>query len=1302
MGIDTHADTSCAGRHVRIIEYISGATYNVSPFQGPPVKNVSLINGIVAVDREDGQGGYILELNSFLDFTTSMHHSLLCPMQARLNSVRIDDVPKKLAPASLQSIHINDDISIPIYYHGPIPYINIRYPTDEDMNLYSWVPLTQNTIWNPHSINVNVSTLGTHFDNAWSYYLPCINADEFCSNIEEGICVSSVHLGLKSTTLTPEALAKMWRIPLMSAKRTLEVTTFNSLRTKEGKMSRRFRTDLYQRRYRRLGGPNARFHTDTLFSKVKSILGDTCAQLYTNSIGYTKVYPMSAEHKAHESLTTFIHQVGIPHELHSDGAKALTQGEFQKKTRKYEIHTSETEPYSPWQNHAERENKIIKKLGRYFMQSTNTPIVLWSFAFVFAAIVRTMTASTKIGMNNRTPFEAIHGFTPDISEYASFHWYQWVWYWEPTAAQTQKLGRWCGVADTVGSGHAYYVLTIKGNVICRSSVTHLSADDMHETKEQRRIFDDEIKVLLGDYSKSTIKNQVVDPSCPYKDFLLHIKDDPDDDGDDHVVISMTHTDGELVSPVPDDGSDEYNEMISSEVHDNLLGASVFFPLDGVLHEGIVKSRKRTSDGKSLVGRSNSNPLLDTRIYNVEFLDGGVEEYTTNSIIESILEHSNAEGETIGIIQGIIDHRCTDEAIKCKDIQGEEGQPTKKLITTKGWEMLVEWEGGSSSWLPLRDIKSADPLMVAEYAVAHKLDKQPAFAWWVKTTLRTRDRAISRLKASKASRGNVKFGIQVPSTIEEAEALDRLNGNNHWAKAIEKELGKVRVAFELLPDGEKIPVGSKLINYHIIFVVKMDLTRKARLVAGGHLNRNVPKYTTYSSVVSRESVRIIFTLAALNNQDLLSGDISNAYLNAKPLERCHVIVKDDYLFGPSSVGRTALIVRALYGMKSSGNAWRLHLANILSSELGFEKCLADNDVWYRPSRNANDDRVYDYICIYVDDILIASNNSKLYMETLGTFVELKSGSVKVPDSYLGTDVKLYKSPDDGRQFWALSSNSYLKEALRIVKDVMERSGVRVRGKGVHPYSSLSYRPELDVTPFCNPDQHLLYQMLVGMLRWLIELGRVDIQLETSQLSSYLASPRVGHLNQVFHVFHYLRHHDSSWLPLDPKKIDVNYVGPEEGSPEARQEVMKKIYCDAIDEIPDNAPPPRGKSVQVNIYVDADHAGNKVTRRSQSGIMFFLNMALIAWESKKQNTVESSTFGSEYIALKLSLEKLIGLRYKLRMLGVPLDGPANVFGDNDTVIKSASNPEATLKKKNVSIAYHKCRECFASGIASMYYI
>ena len=76
------------------------------------------------------------------------------------------------------------------------------------------------------------------------------------------------------------------------------------------------------------------------------------------------------------------------------------------------------------------------------------------------------------------------------------------------------------------------------------------------------------------------------------------------------------------------------------------------------------------------------------------------------------------------------------------------------------------------------------------------------------------------------------------------------------------------------------------------------------------------------------MRICFTLAALNDQKNLSGDVSNAYLNAKHLETCHVEVKDSYLLGPSVVGRTAQIVRALYGMTSSENAWRLHLSNIL--------------------------------------------------------------------------------------------------------------------------------------------------------------------------------------------------------------------------------------------------------------------------------------------------------------------------------------------------------------------------------------
>ena len=103
-------------------------------------------------------------------------------------------------------------------------------------------------------------------------------------------------------------------------------------------------------------------------------------------------------------------------------------------------------------------------------------------------------------------------------------------------------------------------------------------------------------------------------------------------------------------------------------------------------------------------------------------------------------------------------------------------------------------------------------------------------------------------------------------------------------------------------------------------------------------------------------------------------------------------------------------------------------------------------------------------------------------------------------------------------------------------------------------------------------------------------------------------------------------------------------------------MREIYANAKDELPHNMPEPLGEPVDINIFVDADHAGNKVTRTSHTGILIYCNMAPIVWFSKKQNTIESSTFGSEFIALKIAMELIEGLRYKLQMFGVLLSGPA----------------------------------------------
>ena len=112
--------------------------------------------------------------------------------------------------------------------------------------------------------------------------------------------------------------------------------------------------------------------------------------------------------------------------------------------------------------------------------------------------------------------------------------------------------------------------------------------------------------------------------------------------------------------------------------------------------------------------------------------------------------------------------------------------------------------------------------------------------------------------------------------------------------------------------------------------------------------------------------------------------------------------------------------------------------------------------------------------------------------------------------------------------------------------------------------------------------------------------------------------------------------------------------------------------------------------INAQVDADHAGDTVTRQSRTGFLVYVNRALVCWHSKKQNSVESSSFGSEFMAIKACCEYIFGLRYKLRMLGIPVNRPALIAGDNQSVLANTTIPDSTLKKKSQSIAYHFVRE------------
>ena len=194
-----------------------------------------------------------------------------------------------------------------------------------------------------------------------------------------------------------------------------------------------------------------------------------------------------------------------------------------------------------------------------------------------------------------------------------------------------------------------------------------------------------------------------------------------------------------------------------------------------------------------------------------------------------------------------------------------------------------------------------------------------------------------------------------------------------------------------------------------------------------------------------------------------------------------------------------------------------------------------------------------------------------------------------------------------------------------------------------------------------------------------------------MAKFSTAPCQGHLRALLRAFAYCKKHLTSMIVFDPTPRDFSHITWDGVD-------WIEFYPDAVktgEGIPANAPPPRGAAVQLTMFCDASHATDLVTRRSTTGIIFFMNGAPIKWYSKRQNTIKSSTSGSEFVALKIAVEMNDGLRYKLRMFGVPIKGPTNGFCDNESVVRNTTVPESTLQKKHNSIAYHKCRESVALG-------
>ena len=1307
LGSDSHADTSCVNKHAYVETIVDGLTVDAIPFDSRIGKltNLPIVHAIFAVDNITTFETHLIRLNHSI-YIRDMEHSLLCPNQARAFGTIVDDVPPHLDHTGCSTFSLcTGNHSFPLESYGPTAFLRVRRPTDEELSTLQPIDITDHTGWDPYPQQLLASM---DHEN----HLDSFTTDELEHPLDDFLLHRPIrHLSSLLHTkprdkLTAAYLSKIWGCGLETARKTIEATTCRYYRHLTQGITRRFRTRRSLLRYRQLAKPAGEFYTDTMFAKVRSVRGFSCAQIYGNKFGFIKAYPMETNDMQNvgDTLSLLIQDTGVMESIHSDNAPEIVgrRTPFFKKARKEGINLTTIEPERHNENYGEILVDKAKLLAARLMNKRNVPMRLWCYCLEYACELESIMVPGMYRNKGRTGYEILFGSTPDISEYVEFEFYDYCWYWDSPQSypdEKKSLGRWLGVAHRVGQAMVFYIMNRTGKVIAKSTVTSLEPSDYDVTEIKKRIsdLDSTIHSAIGDYRKASLDSKVDIPDFDDEDLLsqlgycFHL---------DTKSIETRDEDHYSNNNIPDT-DDAPNADVESEAFDKFLGLYMEVPSgDGsskVLAR--VKERKRDHDG-NLIGRSDDNPILNTAVYNVESPDGTISEYTANIISENLWNQVDDDGYNYDLMHEIVGHRKDNTAVSIDDGYFITSSGAKRrVITTKGWQLNVRWENGETSWIALKDIKASNPVEVAEYAASNDLSSEPAFAWWVKPTLRRRDVIIK--SASRRIKRHMKFGITIPQSYEEAIRIDRENGNTLWQDAIKKEMSNVEVAFKFQEDGTKIPIGFKQIKCHLIFDVKFTLERKARYVAGGHMTK-VPASMTYSSVVSRDSVRIMFLIAALNDLDVKMVDIGNAYLNAETRERVWFIAGGEW---GNRKGMKVIITRALYGLKSSGAEWKKTFSSYIKVTLGFDPCVGcDDDVYLRAEKDEHGNEYYSYIVCYVDDVLVINKDPEKYLRLLRRDFRLKSPP-ETPKMYLGADISRFQVPpsegEGARTCWSMSADSHIKKALEAVEMQMAKDGVRFRPSNKiaeHPFSSQSYRPELDTSEYCSEDQVTFYQSLIGMLRWMCEIGRIDILTEVSMLSSHLATPRVGHLNQALYIFRYLKDHNRSKMVFDHEPVFIHDDDvPFEERALSKAKFMAELYPDAVEDIPCNAPKPRGKAVTITTFVDSDHAGDKMTRRSRTGVIIFVNRAPIIWYSKRQNTVETSTFGSEFVALKQAFEMVKSVKYKLRMFGIPLiENETKILGDNRAVILNASVPESTLRKKHHSVNYHFVRECVAAGI------
>ena len=195
-----------------------------------------------------------------------------------------------------------------------------------------------------------------------------------------------------------------------------------------------------------------------------------------------------------------------------------------------------------------------------------------------------------------------------------------------------------------------------------------------------------------------------------------------------------------------------------------------------------------------------------------------------------------------------------------------------------------------------------------------------------------------------------------------------------------------------------------------------------------------------------------------------------------------------------------------------------------------------------------------------------------------------------------------------------------------------------------------------------------------------------------MSGFRIAPKAGHLERVKRICGYLYKFKSGCIRIRTNEPDYSSVDKQV------YDWSRSVYGNISEQLPENAPKPLGKPIVHTCYKDATLHHDLSNGKAVTGIIHFINQTPVDWTARKQPTVESATYGSEFVAARTAIQQITAIRTYLRYLGIPVKGETWLFGDNESVVTSSSIPHSQLSKRHHALSYHYVREAVASDMVT----